>query len=218
MTAEQSPVDITLCRIIGLTGGIGMGKTTVSQYVGHTYQLPILDADIYAREAVLPGSPILSTIVTRFGSTLLLADGTLDRRRLGEIVFNHPPQRQWLEQQIHPYVQQAMTQARDRLIQQHHFTLMMVIPLLFEANLTHLVTETWVVYCSKQRQIDRLRQREQLTSDQIQGRINSQMPIQAKIDRADIQLNNDSTQHSLLRQVDQALAHSVSKLTTPTCG
>jgi dephospho-CoA kinase len=194
-------------RIIGLTGGIGMGKTTVSQYLEQTHHLPILDADVYARAAVQPGSPILTAISAHYGSTILLPDGSLDRRQLGTIVFNQPKERQWLEQQIHPYVRQAMHQDRDRLLQTTDSSpLILVIPLLFEANLTHLVTEIWVVYCSSARQIERLRQREQLTAEQIQARIDSQMPIQTKIEQADILLNNDSTRAALQQQVDRALA------------
>ena len=203
-------------RIIGLTGGIGMGKTTVSTYLAQTYHLPILDADVYARVAVQLGSPILAAINARYGSTILLPDGSLDRRQLGAIVFNQPQERQWLEQQIHPYVRQTMQQECDRLLQMPDPTpVVLVIPLLFEANLTHLVTEVWVVYCSPARQIERLRDREQLTTEQIQARINSQMPIQAKIEQADFLLNNDSTTAALLRQVDRILApQTPSKLTT----
>jgi dephospho-CoA kinase len=217
MSDHQPPLPTPPLRLIGLTGGIGMGKTTVSKYLEQTHHLPILDADVYAREAVSPGSPILTAITARYGATLLLPDGSLDRRQLGTIVFNQPEERQWLEQQIHPYVRQAMDRERDRLVQQGYATLVMVIPLLFEANLTHLVTEIWVVYCDQARQLDRLQQREPLTPDQIQARIASQMPIQAKIAQANVRLNNDSTLANLLKQVDRALAHRPARqLTTPT--
>ena len=83
-------------RIIGLTGGIGMGKTTVSEYLAKTYQLPILDADLYAREAVEPGTIVLEAIVNRYQSKILLPDGTLDRRQLGAIIFTQPSERSWL--------------------------------------------------------------------------------------------------------------------------
>src|SRR6478672_8039592 len=95
-------------RIIGLTGGISTGKTTVSRYLANTYNLPILDADIYAREAVQPGSQILQQIAEHYGNTILLPDGRLDRQRLGEIVFSNSNERQWLEEQIHPYVRQCL--------------------------------------------------------------------------------------------------------------
>jgi dephospho-CoA kinase len=220
MQDAQPSLPFTPHRIIGLTGGIGMGKTTVSNYLAETHHLPILDADVYARAVVQPGSPVLTAITDRYGNRILLPDGSLDRRQLGEIVFAKPTERQWLEQQIHPAVRQAMTADRDRLLQQHPhqpLTLVLVIPLLFEANLTHLVTEIWVVYCPTPEQIERLQQREPLNLDQIQARINSQLPIQTKLDRADIILYNDSTRELLLQQVDQALhPRSHLKLTSPS--
>ena len=89
-------------RIIGLTGGIATGKSTVSDYLQKKHRLPVLDADDYARRAVEPGSPILEAVANRFGAAILRPDGRLDRSRLGEVVFSHPAERQWLEQQIHP--------------------------------------------------------------------------------------------------------------------
>ncbi|WP_446387143.1 dephospho-CoA kinase [Coleofasciculus sp. B1-GNL1-01] len=191
-----------LKRIIGLTGGIGTGKTTVSNYLADTYQLPILDADIYARDAVQPGSPVLNRIITRYGSDVQLADGTLNRKRLGEIVFPNPKERQWLEQQIHPYV-------RDRIESQLNTsespTVVVVIPLLFEANMTDLVTEIWVVSCPQDQQIQRIQERDRLSVEQAQSRLDSQLPLAEKVARADVVLDNSSTHDSLLQQVDRAL-------------
>jgi dephospho-CoA kinase len=121
-------------RIIGLTGGIATGKTTVAEYLASAYALPILDADIYAREAVQPGSPILVNIVDRFGSEILLPDARLNRSQLGEIIFSDPTERRWLESQIHPYVRDRL-QAEQQALAQHPI-LVMVVPLLFEAKMT----------------------------------------------------------------------------------
>src|SRR4028119_238274 len=189
-------------RIIGLTGGIGTGKTTVSNYLASRHQLPVLDADIYAREAVQLGSPILSEIIKRYGSSVQLPDGTLNRKRLGEIVFSNPSERLWLEQQIHPYVRDRLLAELDPLTVP---TVVLVVPLLFEAGMTDLVTEIWVVYCSYQQQLERLMQRNGLSLEQAEARINSQMPIQEKCDRADVILDNSSTPEALLKQVDTAL-------------
>lgn len=190
-------------RLIGLTGGIGTGKSTVSHYLATKYHLPILDADIYAREAVQKDSPILNAIAQRYNSNILLPDGTLNRQKLGQIIFDHLDERRWLEQQIHPYV-------RDRFIEEinqlSHQTAVLVIPLLFEAKMNSLVTEIWVVCCSRQQQLQRLMQRDFLTLEQAQARINSQMPLEEKCDRADIILDNSATQAALLQQVDLALA------------
>ncbi|MEQ9668245.1 dephospho-CoA kinase [Coleofasciculus sp. G2-EDA-02] len=193
-----------LKRIIGLTGGIGTGKTTVSNYFADTYQLPILDADIYAREAVQPGSPILNRIITRYGSDVQLPDGTLNRKRLGEIVFPNPGERQWLEQQIHPYVRDRI---KSQLNTSESPTVVLVIPLLFEANMTDLVTEIWVVSCPQEQQIQRIRERDRLSVEQAQSRLDSQLPLAEKVARADVVLDNSYTRDSLLQQVDRALGH-----------
>ena len=204
-------------RIIGLTGGIGMGKTTVSEYLAVVHQLPVLDADVYAKEAVAPKSPILAEIADRYGSGILLPDGTLDRSRLGDIIFSSPPERLWLEQHIHPYVRDRLTEAvhtpplQDA---QQYPTIVMVIPLLFEARMTDLVTETWVIRCPPERQLERLMQRDHLTLEQAQARINSQMAIQKKAARADVVLDNSSTVEQLLKQVEIGLAQPT-ELTLP---
>ena len=189
-------------RIIGLTGGIGTGKTTISNYLAQHHQLPVLDADIYAREAVQPGSPILSEIFERYGVAVKFPDGTLNRKRLGEIVFNNPDEKRWLEQQIHPYVRDRIQSELDTLIAP---TVVLVIPLLFEAEMTDLVTEIWVVSCSPEQQLQRMMERDQLSLKQAQARINNQLPLEEKIARADVVLNNSSTLEALLKQVDQLI-------------
>jgi dephospho-CoA kinase len=190
-------------RIIGLTGGIATGKTTVANYLAGVHHLPILDADIYAKEAVAVGSPILDAIAHRYGPEILLANGSLNRQKLGEIIFTDSEQRRWVESVIHPYV-------RDRFCQEitasSAETLVLVIPLLFEAGMTDIVTEIWVVRCWEQQQIQRLMQRNNLTPEQAQARINSQMPIAEKVKLADVVLDNTSTPQVLFLQVDAALA------------
>ena len=186
-------------RRIGLTGGIGTGKTTISHYLAHHHQLPVLDADIYSREAVQPASPILIQIFERYGVSVRLADGTLNRKRLGEIIFNNLDEKQWLEQQIHPYVRERFQSELDTLIAP---TVVLVIPLLFEAEMTDLVTEIWVVSCSPEQQLQRMMTRDRLSLEQAQARINNQRPLEEKIARADVVLDNSSTLEPLLKQVD----------------
>lgn len=190
-------------RTIGLTGGIATGKSTVSNYLATAYNLPILDADIYAREAVNLASPVLKAIGERYGYNILLPNGNLNRQKIGEIVFNNSDERHWLEQQIHPYVRDRFVAAIHQLTEQ---TVVLVVPLLFEAGMTDLVTEIWVVYCSRQQQLERLIQRNHLTLEQAQARIDSQMPIAEKCDRANVVLDNSSTPKVLLQQVDAALS------------
>jgi dephospho-CoA kinase len=189
-------------RIIGLTGGIATGKTTVANYLAESFHLPILDADIYARDAVSPGSEILSAIAQRYGQDIFQSDNSLNRQKLGEIIFKERDERHWLEGLIHPYVQ-------EKFIREIALSLapviVAVIPLLFEAGMTDLVTEIWVVSCSKEQQLARLMQRNNLTLEQAEVRIASQISLEEKITHADVVLDNSLTLELLLKQVDQAL-------------
>ena len=196
-------------RIIGITGGVGMGKTTVSDYLARTYQFPVLDADVYAREAVEPGSIVLNEVVERYGSSILLWDGTLDRRRLGDIIFDSPAERLWLEQRIHPYVRDRIKTKLQELAAQSQATVVLVVPLLFEARMTDLVTEIWVICSQQKQQKERWMQRDHLNLEQIQARIDSQMAIEKKIARADVVIDNSCTLEDLYRSVDQALSGQV---------
>jgi dephospho-CoA kinase len=192
-------------RLIGLTGGIATGKTTVSRYLETVHHLPVLDADVYARQAVEPGSIVLSRIVQHYGVEILQGDGTLNRRQLGDIIFKNSAQRYWLEQQIHPDVRIRLLQAVQASDPDRQPILVLAIPLLFEAQMTDLVTEIWVVTCSSAQQLERLLNRDHLTVEQAQARIDSQIPLATKIAMADIVLDNSTTLESLYQQIDAAL-------------
>lgn len=196
------PMNEQLKKIIGLTGGISTGKTTVSSYLNTVCQIPVLDADSYAKEAVDKNSPILETIKQRYGSKICFQNGELNRKKLGDIVFNNLKEKQWLENKIHPYVrqrfQQEMENCQDKII-------VLDIPLLFESKLTYLVTEIWVVSCSYEQQLQRLMARNNLKEETAMARISSQLPLQEKIDQAHVVLDNSSTLNALYEQIEQAL-------------
>lgn len=204
-------------RIIGLTGGIATGKSTVADYVSKSYQVPILDADIYARDVFSP--KLLNLLQERYGSDIL-GDRyfnnedpnqntnlvtQVDRAKLATIIFNSPQERVWLESQIHPYVRDRLQSEaklyRPRLV-------MMVVPLLFEAKMQDLVTETWVVFCPLELELERLMQRDRLDLTAAQIRISSQMPISEKVAIADFVLDNSSTLFELFHQVDKLMAEA----------
>lgn len=195
-------------RVIGLTGGIATGKTTVSDYLATRYGVPVLDADDLARAAVEPGSPILPAIAQRFGTHLIRADGSLDRPQLGNIIFHDPAARRWLEAQIHPIVRaDLLAGIADRAGQPGPIVL--AVPLLFEAQMTDLVSEIWLVTCDRAQQVARLMARNGLSHDEAIARIDSQWPLDRKVDRADVLLENTGSLADLLAQVDRALAQSV---------
>ena len=195
-------------RLIGLTGGIATGKTTVSNYLQERYHLPILDADIYAREAVAKGSPILEAIFSRYGNKVIEPDRSLNRAGLGEIIFNDATEKQWLESQIHPYVRDRFEQELKGTTEN---TIVLDIPLLFEANLTDTVTEIWVVSCDRSLQIARLQRRNDLTIPQAKARIDNQMPLAQKIAAADVVLNNNRDLAHLHTQIDRAVKFNFQK-------
>ncbi|NCS46524.1 MAG: dephospho-CoA kinase [Microcystis aeruginosa BK11-02] len=189
-------------RIIGLTGGIASGKSTVSHYLENIYKIPVLDADIYAREAVEKGSAILERIFQRYGRKVKTEDNSLNRQQLGEIIFNNPEEKIWLESQIHPYVRECFKRHLEQL---EVPIVVFSVPLLLEAKLTHLVTEIWVVFCGLEQQIERLMTRNNLSREQAIARINNQMPLAEKIALADIVLDNSGDLEALYTQIDRAI-------------
>jgi dephospho-CoA kinase len=193
-------------RLIGITGGIGTGKSTVTNYLQARYKLPIWDADIYARSAVAVGSPILAVIRQRYGDNILQPDGALDRRRLGEIVFSNVNERQWLEAQIHPYVRNCFEREIERLSPDG--TAVLAIPLLFEAKMTDLVTEIWVVSCDRITQLNRIMTRDRIDESAAKQRIESQMSLEDKQVLADVNLDNSKNITDLERQIDRQLLFS----------
>ncbi len=195
-------------RIIGITGGIASGKTTVSDYLHLTYGLPILDADIYARQA-LTGDR-LEQLRDRYGDQIFDPFGNLVRAQLGAIVFADADERSWLESLIHPYVKETLIHEAQKLAPA---TVVMVVPLLFEAGMQNLVTEIWAIACDPKLQLQRLMQRNQLTKSEALQRINSQKPQVEKLALADVIIVNSQaykqTAHPddlfhLYAQVDQA--------------
>ena len=187
-------------RLIGITGSIGTGKSTATNYLESRYGLPIWDADLYARSAVAIGSPILQAIGQHYGNTILQSDGTLDRTRLGEIIFGNIHERQWLEAQIHPYVRNCFEMEISRL--EADATAILAIPLLFEANMTDLVTEIWVVSCDRTIQLHRIVTRDRIDASAANIRIDSQMSLADKMALADVNLDNSTTISDLERQID----------------
>jgi dephospho-CoA kinase len=191
-------------RVIGLTGGIATGKSTVARVLARDYGLPVLDADDLAREAVLPGSVGLLKLSERYGSGILLNDGTLDRAQLARLIFENSREKAWVEALIHPYVRCCLEAERDRL-KSDRATLVMVIPLLFEARMTDLVSEIWVVSCTPAQQLTRLMHRSGLTQADAQARIDSQMPLSQKSALADLTLDNSGSIESLHGQIDRSI-------------
>ena len=165
-------------RRIGLTGGIASGKSSVGRWLAQQ-GLPVFDADQYAREALEPGRPATKSVQQRYGLTVQSEGGAaIDRAALGRIVFQDPAERQWLEQLIHPIVRERF----DRALSLHAQTptVVLMIPLLFEAGLESLCSEIWLVDCDESQQLERLIARDGLNPEAAQARIAAQWPLSRK--------------------------------------
>ena len=206
MVSQKPIADGKQRKIIGLTGGIATGKTTVSNYLAQHYDLPVLDADVYAKEAVHRNSSILKEIFARYGDRVKLPDGNLNRGLLGEIIFTNSAEKLWLESKIHPVVRDRFTLELKQLSISNPL-IVLSIPLLFEANFTDLVTEIWVVSCDRDTQLSRLQQRNNLTLEQAEKRLNSQLPLAEKMAQADVIIENNSTLAELYRKCDRLMSH-----------
>ena len=196
---KQFALEIQPQRRIGLTGGIASGKSSAGKLLQEKHGLAVLDADRYARAALAPGTTAHNNVLTRYGLK------ELDRKALGEIVFNNPIERLWLEQLVHPIVQHMMDQEVIRLAEAK--TIVLMIPLLFEAGLESRCTEIWLVDCDEKQQLERLIARDNCTNQQALARINAQWPLARKRLLADRVINNRNGSGEIEIEVAAALNH-----------
>ncbi len=201
-------------RRIGLTGGIATGKSSAGHWLATVAGLPVLDADLYAREALAPGSLGAKAVLERYGAAVLDHPGAIPgagvaplavkRSALGRIVFNDPAERLWLEQLVHPLVRarfdQELAAGADAPV------LVLMVPLLFEAGLTGLCSEVWLVDCDEDQQLQRLIARDHCSEAEARARIAAQWPLEQKRPLADCLLNNSGSPVELVRQLAIALA------------
>ena len=168
--------------LFGLTGGIGMGKSTAAKLLAQR-GLPVLDTDTIARDIVAPGQPALAEITARFGPAILTPDGHLDRARLADLVFADPAARQQLEAILHPRIRAVWTTQTALWRSEGRPTAIVVIPLLFETAAEASLDATVCIACSAATQHQRLRERG-WTPDQIAARNRAQFPTEKKMSRA----------------------------------
>ncbi|WP_308722102.1 dephospho-CoA kinase [Paenibacillus polysaccharolyticus] len=192
---------------IGLTGGIATGKSSVSAYLASKGAL-LIDADVIAREVMLPGHPVLAAAVQRFGQAILNEDGTLDRKKLGSIVFQQPEERKALEAITHPAIRKEMRERAAAYELKHPDKLVVSdIPLLYESGLEEGFTEVMVVYVPRAVQLERLMNRDQMTQADAEARIAAQMDIERKKERADIVIDNSGSWAQTEKQLELFLTH-----------
>ncbi|HOA41850.1 MAG TPA: dephospho-CoA kinase [Bacillota bacterium] len=188
--------------IIGLTGGIGAGKTTVSDYLKKK-GYPVLDADEVAREIVEPGSETLGELTRAFGKDILNPDGNLNRRFLAGIVFSDPEKKKIIDGIMHGKIIDTLLK-RARSMEEEPFVFIDV-PLLFETGMDRYVDQVWMVDAEEEIRIKRVMERDDSSREDVLRRIRFQAGRDEKIKKAHIILNNSGVKEILYRQIDEAL-------------
>lgn len=192
-------------HVIGLTGGIASGKSTVSRYLAKLGAI-ILDADQIAREIVAPGKPALQEIVKEFGEDVLLPDGSLDRARLGKLVFADKAKRDRLNQITHPKIFAEIRERIARLRESYdclHRVVVIDAPLLIEAGFVPLVESVWLVAVDEETQIKRLMERDGYSREEAEARLKSQMPLEQKLAYADQIIQNTGTLEETIARINE---------------
>ncbi|HCY8982129.1 TPA: dephospho-CoA kinase [Staphylococcus aureus] len=190
-------------KVIGLTGGIASGKSTVSELLS-VFGFKVVDADKAAKEAVKKGSKGLAQVREVFGDEAIDENGEMNRRYMGDLVFNHPEKRLELNAIIHPIVRDIMEEEKQEYLKQG-YNVIMDIPLLFENELENTVDEVWVVYTSESIQMDRLMQRNNLSLEDAKARVYSQISIDKKSRMADHVIDNLGDKLELKQNLERLL-------------
>src|SRR5258708_4595465 len=187
-------------KVLGLTGGIGSGKSMVASMFAQL-GADVIDADQLARDVVEPGQPALVEIATAFGRDVLLADGRLDRGKLGRIIFADPVARGKLNAITHPRIRERID-AEIAARGSRRGVLVVDIPLLYENDRTRTVETVIVVWVDSKTQLRRLNERDGLTEEEARQRIAAQMPLDEKRARADVVIDNSGSRENTRRQVE----------------
>jgi dephospho-CoA kinase len=192
--------------VIGLTGGIASGKSTVSNMFKEMNIL-VIDADVEARLAVEKGQPAYEKILAEFGDNILLPNEEIDRQKLGSIIFHQSEKRQLLNGIVHPEVRKRMKRQIEEAKEQGEEIVVLDIPLLFESKLMYMVDKTLLVYVDNAIQLQRLMARNHLSKQEAEARIQSQMPLAEKVGLADEVIHNNGAITDTKKQLITILAN-----------
>lgn len=187
-----------MAYVVGVTGGIGSGKTTVANLFAEK-GIEVIDADVIARQVVEPGTEGLKAIAEKFGATMLNQDGTLNRTALREHVFSHPQDKNWLNGLLHPQIRQEMMTQTARATSPY---CLLVIPLLVENGLQSLCQRVLVVDVSEATQIARTVQRDQVSPEQVENILAAQASRAQRLEAADDIIVNETDSTALSEQVE----------------
>jgi dephospho-CoA kinase len=199
---KYTPIEQTeiYMLVVGLTGGIATGKSTVSAILQHAGAL-IIDADQIAREVVKKGRPAHRAVIEKFGKNVLMTDGEINRSVLGDIIFNDPQKKHLLNTIVHPHVRKEQDRQLKHIEKTNPDTIVILdIPLLLESKMYGDLSEVVVVYAPEHIQIKRLIQRDGISRNDALARIRSQMPIEEKKDKATMVIDNSGSKENTRKQ------------------
>ena len=188
---------------IGITGGIASGKTLIGDFLSQHKQWPILDADLYAHEALDHGNKIYKKVLLRYGDKVTRKSKNnqvkINRKELAQIIFQNNNEKKWLESLIHPFVNKRIYEELEKY--KSNSVILLIIPLLFEKNYTSICTEILYIDCSREKQIERLYLRDKLSYYEANQRINSQWEPYLKKELSDLIINNSNDDESWKEQL-----------------
>ncbi|MFS9242565.1 dephospho-CoA kinase [Streptococcus infantis] len=190
-------------KIIGITGGIASGKSTVTEFLRQK-GFQVVDADAVVHQLQKPGGRLYQVLVEHFGEKILLENGELNRLLLASLIFSNPEEQEWSKITQGEIIREELAALRNRFAQTEAL-FFMDIPLLFEQNYASWFDETWLVYVNRDVQLERLMKRDQISKEAAESRLNSQWPIERKISLSSHSLDNNGNQEQLIAQVVQLL-------------
>ena len=186
-------------RIIGITGGISSGKSTVTNFL-RKQGFKVVDADAVVHQLQKPGGRLFEALVQHFGQKIILENGELNRPLLASLIFSNPEEREWSRITQGEIIREELARLRDQFAQTEEI-FFMDIPLLFEQDYASWFNETWLVYVDRDIQVERLMKRDQLSQNEAKSRLAAQWPLEKKKDLASQILDNNGNQDQLLTQV-----------------
>lgn len=186
-------------KIIGITGGIASGKSTVTNFL-RKQGFQVVDADAVVHQLQKPGGRLYQLLVHHFGQEIILENGELNRPLLASLIFSNPEEREWSKQIQGEIIREELATLRDQLAQTEEI-FFMDIPLLFEQDYVSWFDEAWLVYVDRDVQVERLMKRDHLSKDEAESRLAAQWPLEKKKDLASQILDNNGNQDQLLTQV-----------------
>ena len=194
-------------RRIGLTGGIASGKSTITNYIRKHKNIPILDADHLSRELIKPNTYGYKKILDYFGNKIIDNKNTsaraINRKLLRNIIFKNSESKEWIEKLLHPLIKEKMIEECSQY--KNTQTLVLVIPLLFEAKFEDICTEIWLVKCPRETQKNRLMKRDNISEKEAYNSINLQLSFEEKRKFSDIILDNSDDQNKWINTIKKLL-------------